>query len=289
MRLAALMREAAWRLERSLSEAGSEIRGEFREFGTRIRQTVDVLENADIRGGRFLDTIPLVGSASNGEVVRFRPSDVLSIPLRDRQGRVIGVAFPSQRGDIRADQAWASVPVRESDVAYRRVTLDARGAPEWAHRALPPPWFDRGDMQRNPVYAHAHAGPDTFEVKVRTGLFCWRTVGVDGATYGYLMAADRNFKRAVKQNPTGQLVMLSCSPGAGSAGRTAAEFVHAAGIDFDVHAANRTVARGYTENLRSALGVEVDTRDGGGTDVGDWSTYPAQRRGRPSSNDNEAP
>ncbi|MGK8488416.1 hypothetical protein [Nocardia asiatica] len=287
MRLASVMREAAWRLERSLAEAGAEIRGEFREFSTRIRQTVDVLENADTRGGRMFDTLPLVGSTSNGELVRFRPRDVLSIPLRDGQGRIIGVAFPSQRGDIRADQAWARVPLRESDVAYRRVTVDAHGTPEWAHRAIPAPWFDRGDVFRNPIYAHAHASSDTFEVKVRAGLFRWRTVGVDGATYGYLMAADRNFKRAVRQNPTGQLVMLSCSPGAGSAGRTAAEFIHAAGMDFDVHAANRTVARGYTENMRSGLGVEVETR-AGVPDTGDWSTYPAQRRARQSGSDSEA-
>ncbi len=128
----------------------------------------------------------------------FGHSDVISEPMIDSQGKVIGPIFLSKPGDAQGLSRWARAEQRTSDEYYfegRQVPHPQAGQPVWFFdNPKPAPWADR--TGRTPVYSFAHSSPDGVAVNVRTALG-ETTVRVDGATYGRILAANDHFRQAI--------------------------------------------------------------------------------------------
>ncbi|MEV3961349.1 hypothetical protein AB0M34_10690 [Nocardia sp. NPDC050193] len=155
----------------------------------------------------------------------------------------------------------------------------------WA-RADPRDTESEIDRHTNPVYVTAHAGDSGFDVVIRTGPVTAVRVGVDGADFARINAANYHFRSALAANPeTKSLVLLSCSPGAHPVGASAsfADHLHSsAGVDKDVFAAAFDVITDSSlpapKFLRvSRLGVLAPDDWEGGV----WRYHPAADRAEP--------
>jgi hypothetical protein len=257
------------RLDTAVGNAARTVAGRLTATGAQLRGTAVRLEHADAEGAlpfRDPDTQPvsrrMVGAdLRSGRFVHFRADDVVSIPLRDSQGNVIGVSFPSRSGDARSKKRWARAKFRSSDhvhYAFWKEDPEAK-KPKWVFgRRRAAPWADT-----DPVYAHAHADARTFHVSVKTGRWGSKPVQIDGATYAQLLAGNKHLAQALATRP-GPLVLLSCSPArpGGSAAASMSGHLHSrTDIDRDVYAATGDV---MTQTWRSreevsSVGVEVDS------------------------------
>ncbi len=260
------------RLDNAVGNAARAVAGRLTATGTQLRGAAVRLEHADAEGAvpfRRSDTQPAAprlvgGDLRSGQFVRFRADDVVSVPLIDSQGKVIGVSFPSRRGDVSSKKRWARAKLRSSDqvhYAFWRENPEAK-QPKWTFgRRRTAPWADT-----DPVYAHAHADSRTFHVSVKTGRWGSKPVQIDGPTYAKLLAANKHLAQALDARP-GPLVLLSCSPArpGGSAAASMSRHLHSeTQIDRDVYAATGDV---MTQTWRSredvsSVGVEVDSSVG---------------------------
>lgn len=219
----------------------------------------------------------LTGRGDDLAYRQFTPDDVLSIPMRDRSGNILGPIFPSRFGDIGGSLRWARAKNREGDHYYRTTH------PKWGWpRRLQANW-SRDTTDQPPVYAVAHgSGGYAFRIRVRTGPWRWRTVHVDGATYGHILSSNRYFQQAAGTDATAPLVLLSCSAAKGPAARQVATVVHANGFGGDVHAARNQV-RLPADRDNSVLEVASD-------DTGrDWEVIESPGRSPPAPADAPAP
>ncbi|WP_062992363.1 hypothetical protein [Nocardia anaemiae] len=278
------------RLDHAVGNVAKATSSHLAGTGHRIRGTVSRLEHADAEGARHIGRLDsetgarrFVSTDGSGRFHRFNAEDVVSVPLKDRNGKVIGVSFPSRRGDVGSKERWARADFRSSDFVHYAFWRKNPGSkkPEWTFgRRRQAPWAD--DVSRkNPVYVHAHADSRTFYIKVKTGRWTTKTVQVDGRTYGELLADNQHLERAFVGNPDSSIVLLSCSPArpGGSAAANLAEHLHTQGglPNTDIYAAKGDVmtqtslSRGEKSSL---VGVEVDPAVGDSADSL-WEVYRA--------------
>ncbi|WP_328406213.1 hypothetical protein [Nocardia sp. NBC_00403] len=161
---------------------------------------------------------------------------MVSIPLLDHNGSIVGVGFPSAPGDRFNMTARTSALTQHGDSQFIHVTRNPDGTENWdrapRHKS---PWT-RGTRSPRAIYAIAHANPNEFFLTVRTGLVP-RRVAVDGTTYGQIVSASQYFRHSVSVNPRSPILLLSCNSGAGPAARLAADVLHSdGGVLTDIHA-----------------------------------------------------
>ncbi|WP_174187211.1 hypothetical protein [Nocardia barduliensis] len=273
-------------MDTAVGNAARAVAGRLTATGAHLRGTAVRLEHADAEG-----TVPfahsdippsarrMVGAdLRSGRAIRFQADDVVSIPLTDSRGNVIGVSFPSRKGDAESKKLWARAKLRSSDhVHYAFWKKDpAAKKPEWVFgQRRTAPWADT-----DPVYAHAHADSDTFHISVRTGRWGSKPVQIDGATYAELLAANHHLAQALHTRP-GPLVLLSCSPArpGGSAAASMSGHLHSrTTIDRDVYAATGDVMTRLWPSQEdiSMVGVEVDPKAGDAADSL-WEVHRAPR------------
>lgn len=225
----------------------------------------------------------LQGTDVHGNPVSFDATDVQSIPLKDSNGNVIGVSFPTKPSDPAAVTRWAGMN-RTSDTQFSpatpsTVSTPSGPKPSWAFApAQNAPWSGGG----TPVYVHAHANPNQFAVNVNTGTASnpnWTKVRIDGTTHGQVIASNQHYQQAAGANPNSPLVLMSCSsarPG-GTAASSAAAYLQGHGENRDVYAPTGTgIRRTSAATNTSFYGVE-ETVDASGNKVpGSFQQYPAQ-------------
>ena len=275
------------RLDDAVGDAAKAAAGHLTGTGNRLRGTVTRLEHADAAAGhsigRLSGTGPLPGMDRSGRFHRFRAEDVVSAPLKDRDGKTVGVTFPSRRGDVGSKQRWTRADFRSGDKVHYPFWRTNPGAtkPKWAFgRRRQSPWAD-GAENRNPVYVHAHADNRTFYVKVKTGRWSKKTVQIDGHTYGEVLADNQHLERAFAAHPDSPIVLLSCSPAksGGSAAADLADHLHTRGglSSTDIYAAKGDVMTRTSLDKgekSSLMGVEVDPAVGDSADSL-WDVYRA--------------
>lgn len=210
------------------------------------------------------------GIGPDSAVVRFRPEQVHSIPIKDGNGDIFGVSFPTKAQDEGQITSWSQQPTRTSDVAYVPVPTDKLPnpnepaptiAPDWSFRPEPAPWG--ADVQRighAPVYVDAHGNPTSFAVAADLGAPGGRTVvRVDGANFGRVLEGNPHFRRALAENPGMPVVSMSCktAPEGSTAAESTAQYLqNEAGVDRDFHAWTGLVNPVTGENGMSWLVVE---------------------------------
>ncbi|MGI5221498.1 hypothetical protein [Nocardia sp. CA-290969] len=266
------------RLDAAAGKAARAGTNHLRDTGDRLRGQVTRLESADDSGARSIGTVRgegnLVGTDAAGNFRLFRAEDVVNVPLRNRDGEVIGVSFPSRRGDAESKQRWARADLRSADFVHYAFWNKTPGArkPSWAFgRRREAPWAT-DSPGKQPIYIHAHARSRTFDVKIKTGRWSSSVVQIDGPTYGELIADNQHLERALLSRPDSPFVLLSCSPAetGGVAAKTLAEHLHTKGaLSNDIYAAKgevmtRTSLRG--DEKSSLVGVEVDPVAGDSTE-----------------------
>ena len=225
----------------------------------------------------------LHGTDLNGNPVTFTPGQVQSVPLRDSNGRLVGVSFPTKAADPVDVPQWAGMNNRTSDQYYlpakQTPSATPGGAPTWSWQPGPQttPWANAG----TPVYVHAHADPTGYDVQVNTGTAAnpnWQVVGIDGTTHGHVIAGNQYYQQAAGANPNSPLVMMSCSaakPG-GTAAADAAAALHAGGDTHDVYAPTGTGLRFMDPAANTSwYGVEETTDINGNPVPGSFQHYPA--------------
>ena len=278
------------RLDEAVGSAARAGTSHLRATGDRLHGRITRLESADGAGRRLLRAGQgegsMVGTDAAGRFRRFRAEDVVNAPLLDRNGQVVGVTFPSRRGDVGSKQRWARADFRSADIVHYAFWNKKPGArkPDWAFgRRREAPWAAESPGKR-PIYVHAHAGSRTFHVDVRTGRWSTTSIEIDGATYGELLADNRHLERALLSHPDSPFVLLSCSPAeaGGTAAKTMAEYLHTKGaLSNDIYAARGDVMTQTSlggKEKSSLVGVEVDPAVGDATE----SLWDAFRKPRPA-------
>ncbi|MFS8105186.1 hypothetical protein LFM09_49660 [Lentzea alba] len=191
---------------------------------------------------------PVRGNISrNGAPVEFAPEQVYSVLLKDCNGNVVGVGYPSEAAedgpgsgpmiDAWESELWASRPFRTSDRSYvanwtetlDRNPLDNALLQVASQGRVPTPWAFRPGLSLVPFYVDGHGWRNGFKIAVnfaRPGApAAWEDVEVRGTEHARLLMSNLYF-RALLSQPPRPLVYLSCETGAPQ-GRAAQESVGA--------------------------------------------------------------
>lgn len=196
---------------------------------------------------------------ATNQPMTFRPDQVQSIPLRDSNGNVIGVSYPTKPTDATKVPAWAGKPNRTSDASYIPDYNNTPGG------GKPAPWSGQ-----TPFYAHAHANPNHFAVNVNTAAPGqppnYVKVHIDGTNHGNLLQSNSHFQNASGANPHRPVVYMSCGSGnpAGNAAASSANVVHGGGHSGDIFAPSGSGVRITGKNNNSYYGVKPPATGGPG-------------------------
>lgn len=215
-----------------------------------------------------IGTGPMQGTAPNGQKYNFDANQVQSIPLKDSNGNVVGISYPTKVDDATKVSGWAGKPNRHSDGSF--IPDYASGA---GKTGKPSPWNGK-----DPFYVHAHANPNKFAVNVNTAPPGqppkWEKVRVDGNTHGQLVNSNSHFQAASQANPQRPLVYMSCNSGnpTGNAAQSSAGTVHGGGHTGDVFAPTGTGSR-ITNGDNSWYGVKPGKDSSGGTIPGEFVKF----------------
>lgn len=244
MKLADGLTRMTGRLRVALADSGGALQSGISRFSNDIHKVADNLVTTDGRGARAVsrvdpDTPLFLGqSPRTGLLHSFTPDQIRSLPILDPDKKIVGVYFPSQLSDIKKPLIFTRDGLESVRRGYYQFTSGQEPhQPRWIfkRKMFPAPWGEET------VFAWAHGKKNGYYVHIKkkipfTKWSRWVPVRVNGETYGQILAADRNFKQAVKGAPTAELIQMSCSPAAGSAAPKSAESLNSAGIGFDVHA-----------------------------------------------------
>ncbi|SEG96091.1 hypothetical protein SAMN02982929_06300 [Saccharopolyspora kobensis] len=216
---------------------------------------------------------PLTGKNSWGFKVEFKPDDVVSIPLKDKNGNVIGVSFPTKSSDGPTLSQWSGAPSRTSDASYFKNFQSSKPAsPDGKTPAQPATGVNTGAPWKDPFYAHAHANPNEFAVEVKKPSFFGlggdtQTVTVDGATHGKILSSNKYFQDASTANPNRDVVYMSCesASSSGNAAKSSSTVLHGLGHSGAVYAPTGTGHRlTRPDGSWSGYGVSADPAGGTG-------------------------
>ncbi|WP_328404468.1 hypothetical protein [Nocardia sp. NBC_00403] len=215
-----------------------------------------------------------------GQWRRFEADDVHSVQLNDAEGNPIGVSFPLEADDAVKITDWAKAEHRDD----WRVYAAERSGTDWRHsREQEAPWAKDVEAGRPPIYVNAHSSEEYFVVQATIGPpGSKKTILVlNGETYGKLVAANRNFRRAADLQPESPLVMISCNAAAhgADAARTAARSLHEAGhANRDIHAPTAGFNTNTSADGRSSKIGILPTYDAAGNEQPRFKTFPAPSR-----------
>lgn len=208
---------------------------------------------------------PLIGLDNNGYEYRFDHAHVRASSMRDAQGLLIGISFPTQPQDIATLTRWAQAPNRTADREFFtvRLTGDVQ-RPREEHRRHPAPWADR------PLYVHAHAGIHTFRISVNTGTGNGlTTLSVDGETFGRILRHHQGFQEARRNTPGQDGLLMACSTGhpEATAARDMARYLHDRGSRRTWHAPTGLAAYGTSNDGYTSTVGATQTWDSQGNEI----------------------
>ncbi|MFS8105135.1 hypothetical protein LFM09_49390 [Lentzea alba] len=165
-----------------------------------------------------------------GAEVKFAPEQVYFEVLRDHNGDVVGLCYPSSEsagpaGDGKAMLKWAGREFRTSDWSYVAdwdSALERRPRKDTLMRIssqsrVSTPWRSHADLSGVPFYVDSHGSTDYFEVAVdfgRPGVQqMWEVVEISGAEHARLLMENHHFRMLLSAPPR-PVVYLSCHSGA---------------------------------------------------------------------------
>ncbi|WP_227999912.1 hypothetical protein [Nocardia australiensis] len=279
--LPVLLGHATRRIGNAVDDAMNEVSSFVRSTGWEAGESARRLVGGDTAGGvaarRAWDTpadtlaegvgdapvIPLYGLDRNKHYVEFTFAQVRAVPVRSHDGKLIGVSFPSKRGDITAIQQWGRwrhtsanreyYPVwAVSDVATRK----RRAAPRSNTPPEPAPW---GDAE--PIVLNAHTTGTGYRIKVKNlQTQEYDLVDVDGIVAGRLAMENKFFQGARQRHPGSPLLQVSCSPAAkgGDAHWLLARYMHGNGFTGDIWAAKDLMYTGRRGNVGAMASIAPD-------------------------------
>ncbi|WP_433119402.1 hypothetical protein [Micromonospora sp. CA-246542] len=225
-----------------------------------IRQKIsDIRFDRDLKAAKKKqdkDPTLIIGQTDNGRLTTFHASDVRSVPLRDNNGKQIGVLFPSEPDDVGTFTDWAKV---EANVPLGRTqggSLNVDGAklirripgtqaPMSTDQFELAPW---GRLKSPPVFVIAHGDPHSAAVTLNNG----KVLSVPGTQFARVVHFDNVFRAAAEGNPKGSIALLSCNFAnpTGSAGQDFANVMRDLGNNRKIFAS--------TEVVQASRGVDVD-------------------------------
>lgn len=165
----------------------------------------------------------------------FEIGTVESVPLRDSNGKLIGVKFPAQHDNVDSWVRWANADERTSDRGYGVgvpiVTPNPNG--NGVNWELPDsrdaPWDTGGQP---PTYVFAHGIPDgTVLIRASSADSTSTDFAVDGKNFGRILAANNHYRQAIEDNS--QTTVSAICYGDASADQMT-EQLWESGVDTDV-------------------------------------------------------
>ncbi|MQY26012.1 hypothetical protein [Nocardia aurantia] len=245
----------------------------IRETSGEIRDVATAAVHRDIHGGERISGIDV----DTGRRVSVGGRSVLSVPLKDDRGRLIGVQYPREPMEITRMARWVSVRNRTVDHEYYvlRPKPDPTGfSPMRTYDdPRPAPWTD-------PVLVQGHGDGQYFNVLVGSGGAAnrgWRVLRLDAGEYARVVGSDNVFLRAAEAARSGDALLLHCATASGPAARTVAEHLHTeVGIGLRVHGfTGKTWDSMYADESGGSSWFGVDeVRDGAGNVVAPVESYP---------------
>ncbi|APU16968.1 MULTISPECIES: WXG100 family type VII secretion target [Actinoalloteichus] len=188
---------------------------------------------------------------------RFRLDTVYSNTLRDKNGRVLGIGFPTKPEDARNQQNWANADHGHWDRKNLEIARDRpqdRPTGYWERTA---PWANEPSPSR-PFVAMAHSGGNQFQVQTPTGPNNqMENVTVTPESYHKIVTSNRVYQDRMAGN-TNPLLMVSCntgSPGREGASRFA-NALHESGDYRSVYAPNSLASHGVMPDNKAVIAVD---------------------------------
>ncbi|NUS93866.1 MAG: hypothetical protein HOQ36_15915 [Nocardia sp.] len=234
-----------------------------RHSGKPLNRVATRAQDEDARGAVF------VGRSRFGFRKTFTSVDVLSVPLKDASGNLVGVAFPSKRRDVEDVTAWARA---DYPLGNRRFSVgkpvsgtdSETGRPFIHFDTKRAPW-DEEEGGRAPAIFFAHFFGGKAQVMVKG-----KRLSIDPGTFGEILAENKDFVRRVNENRGGSSVALLCRLGSGA--EEVAEALWRSGLDTKVHA------------FKPNVGLRLHHLEGGKT-VAETVAAPTNRAERKSLED----
>lgn len=230
---------ARWRAIRDRIAGGIRLLGKLRsdsiaDVGRSAREAARAASNADYEAQHHVAL--LTGYTVSGASITFRASEVWSLPLVDANNAPIGAIFDPVATVVKAALRWAAHENREADLMVRPARRDTADRYE-IFPAEDAPWAAGvRNAEMPPNYFIAHGLPDGFVVAISNEEGepkpKFTHVKLTGQEYGRLLSAHETAQRAIKRNPSGEQVFVSCSTAnpRGDAARSAAEYMHQSNV-----------------------------------------------------------
>ncbi|BDT90671.1 hypothetical protein IFM12275_06470 [Nocardia sputorum] len=188
------------------------------------------------------DPNALHGKNFLGVTVGFTYADVVTQDLIGPAGTPIGVGYKHVESEIEGAERWAGAQQWHDKVVRTRPGQTGKavfaGQTRVGHEVVAAPWAaEYGGVGREPIFVNAHAGPNTFEIRLRTGT----TLEVSGATFAKLVEQSPALEAARAVGGPSSVVLVACEPAKGSAATDFAATLHQRFPAAPVHAAASAV------------------------------------------------
>lgn len=188
------------------------------------------------------DPNALHGKNFLGVAVAFTYADVVTQDLIGPAGTPIGVGYKHVASEIEGAERWAGAQQWHDRVVRTRPGQTGKdvfaGQTRVGHEVVAAPWAaEYGGVGREPIFVNAHAGPNTFEIRLRTGT----TLEVSGATFAKLVEQSPALEAARAAGGPSSVVLVACEPAKGSAATDFAATLHQRFPAAPVHAAASAV------------------------------------------------
>ncbi|MCE7010092.1 hypothetical protein LWC34_45905 [Kibdelosporangium philippinense] len=181
----------------------------------------------------------------SGGNVNFTLDQVEAHVLNDHNGSVVGLVFPVKDGDLSDLRTWASKRHRLGDHKYKAEiypeNTDDDGPAQLRSQILDTPWSVR-QPGRTPFWTLIHSVEKSHVIRINVApeeyLPDYRSVSVDGQTYGRILSQMHAFREAYGADPDRPFVLMSCWAGhpVASSGRDSVRALAEAGYPAVVYA-----------------------------------------------------
>ncbi|MFE9789629.1 C2 family cysteine protease [Nocardia salmonicida] len=190
--------------------------------------------------------------------VNFVHADVVVHELIGPTGTAIGVSFQHVESHADTQQRWARAQQWHDKVVRTQPGQTGKeafaGATRIGQEVVAAPWASElATTGKNPVFVNAHAGPDAFEIRLRTGT----TIEVSGATFATIVERSRVLRATLETGGPSSVVLIACKVGKGSAARDFAATLHKSLPSAPIHAAATPV---WTSVMRNTAAPNVNFR-----------------------------
>ncbi|KAA8880591.1 hypothetical protein F3087_40435 [Nocardia colli] len=260
-------------LQRLSAELAQIASSRIRAISTGLDRSIVETGHADLQGRHIISGVDI----ATGETQQLGRQAVLSMPMVDGEGHVVGVQYPREPKEIVRMARWAAVDDRTSDRTFYllkpQLAEGAYGPKVTFDDARPAPWTD-------PLYIQAHGSGTLFNVLAGSGNsaeFAWRMLRLDHVNFARLLGGDQVFRDAARTARSDDVVLLTCATAAGPAARTIADHLHnKTGIDMTVHGFTGKTLDGMRDDGSvsfSQFGV-YETFDSAGDPIDPVRSYP---------------